>query len=259
MKPDRFATYVLNLEGSDTRLTSMRDALAEAGMTWERIEAVDGRTRNSESFQNYNALKCKRRIGRELNGGELGCYSSHLAALTAFLESDAFVALILEDDADLPRNARPLLHEILNYLEDDHRGNWDVVNLTGKRDDHFRTAKRLSEGVLRKSYYFPILATALLWSRAGATDFMSSDYGTGICGPYDAEVRSFCNKRGKGFSMDRPLIPPMGIASDIDASANSRNDIAGSRKKSSLKTKLFRHLPDKLRAKYNMISSKIFG
>lgn len=59
--------------------------------------------------------------------------------------------------------------------------------------------------------------------------------------------------------MDNPPIPPLGIAGDIDAGPEARDTMSRSRKRSSLKIKLVRHLPDKLRAKKNLFLSGTVG
>ncbi len=77
-----------------------------------------------------DAQRYRRRHGREVRPGEIGCYLSHIAAMQAFLATDASHALILEDDATL----LPALPEVLaRATSREAVSTWDVLKLESRR------------------------------------------------------------------------------------------------------------------------------
>ena len=77
----------------------MAGQLERTGHAVHRVPAVDGRLVSAETKVDRRLYR--RRHGRDVRPGEIGCYLSHLAAMQAFLATDAEHALILEDDATL--------------------------------------------------------------------------------------------------------------------------------------------------------------
>ena len=92
------ATFLINLDGSDDRLAGATALLNGIGLPFERLAAFDGRGIPADRLPDYDPQECRRRFGRHLSGGEVGCYQSHLAAARRFLASDARFGLVLEDD-----------------------------------------------------------------------------------------------------------------------------------------------------------------
>ena len=93
----RLAVFLINMDGASERLAAMEHKLARANLPFRRITGVDGRalTYPIPEFceRSYRLLH-----GRRTSPAEIGCYLSHVAAARAFLQGDADLALILEDD-----------------------------------------------------------------------------------------------------------------------------------------------------------------
>jgi glycosyl transferase family 25 len=89
--------YVINLEGAAKGWKHIQEIFAAAGMTFQRIEAVNGMTLKIERAD-FSECWYRSLHGRESNPSEVACYLSHLAALRLFLETTAEFALICEDD-----------------------------------------------------------------------------------------------------------------------------------------------------------------
>jgi len=89
--------YVINLEGAAKRWSHVQKIFPEAGITFSRAPAVDGKTLKLEPSI-YSEPWYRFLHGRETNPREVGCYLSHLKALQSFLETDSELALICEDD-----------------------------------------------------------------------------------------------------------------------------------------------------------------
>ena len=124
----RVATFLINLDRSPERLAAMASQLDVLNMPFTRIAAVDGRTIKVED--RVDTHRYRRRHGREVRAAEVGCYLSHLAAMQAFLATDASHALILEDDATL----LPALPDVLaRATSREAIGTWDVLKLESRR------------------------------------------------------------------------------------------------------------------------------
>ena len=69
-----FDVLVINLEGSDERLESVRHMLHREQVEWRRMPAVDGRHGMPEGDYDYDEAAAIIRHDRPLNTGEIGCY-----------------------------------------------------------------------------------------------------------------------------------------------------------------------------------------
>lgn len=87
---------VISLKEAATRRASMELRLTRAGFDWQFLDAHRALA-GGLTYDQRDAWIAK---GRPLVPQELGCYSSHYAAWTRFLASDAQQLLVLEDDVD---------------------------------------------------------------------------------------------------------------------------------------------------------------
>lgn len=94
----RLAIYLINMDGATDRLAAMRAKLAALGLDFQRIAGVDGRVIDFP-IPEFDESAYRLLHGRRRTPPEVGCYLSHVAGARAFLDSDAELALILEDDA----------------------------------------------------------------------------------------------------------------------------------------------------------------
>lgn len=254
-KAELLNTYIINLNDSTTRMSEITAKLNAHKIQFNRIEAVDGRKSSPIDFPEYNPKRSINRHGRNLTGGEIACYLSHVKALKEFVESGKKLALILEDDASFTSDFKSQLDQICDVIHKSE--NWDVINLVQFRKEWQQSWKHTNENTISRAYYFPMLATANLWSRDGAISFINGKFGRTVSGPFDTELRSFCALRGRGLSLEHPISYPSGIKSDIDDSQVTRTNAKGNRKNRPIKPRIVRHFPDYVNAYINMkIKSK---
>ena len=212
-----FPVFLINLAGSDDRLTSAQGQLDAAGIAFERIDAVDGRKRAAETFETYDDAAARLFFGRSMASGEVGCYLSHAKAAQAVLDSGAPYGLVLEDDFKAAPQAWPVLNDVIARLNAGVLPDWELVNLCRAPRMVTRPLARLTahggEHQLIRAYYFPILATAILWSRAGAQRFVT-DYARPV-GPVDHVYRRMMCDSGLGLALDPAPFGVTGVESDI--------------------------------------------
>ena len=218
--------YLINLAGADDRLAAATTHLSKAGLNFSRIEAVDGRGKESRSFPQYNHSNAVRFYGRGLTSGEIGCYLSHLACIERFLESDNEHCLVLEDDVVFPVDGAQTLKFLIEALQQSSASDWELVNL-GRRAKVFRSKIGNAGGsAVFRAHYFPITTTALLWSRRGAEAFWATR--DEISAPVDHFLRRFCCRRGGGIALDPPVVTNSGVESMIDQIAKTASNTANS-------------------------------
>jgi glycosyl transferase family 25 len=94
-------TYIINLPQSRERRRSMSEQLKGAGLSYEFVDAVDGRRIAPAERTKLVDEATVARYPHWLTPGQIGCALSHLQAYQRFLASGGCdeVALILEDDA----------------------------------------------------------------------------------------------------------------------------------------------------------------
>jgi glycosyl transferase family 25 len=124
----RVVAFVINLDRSPERLALMGSQLEALNMPFTRVPAIDARLASAEG--KFDPRLYRRRHGREVRLAEVGCYLSHLAAMQAFLATEARYALILEDDATL----LPALPDVLAQATTGGTAStWDVLKLESRR------------------------------------------------------------------------------------------------------------------------------
>jgi glycosyl transferase family 25 len=117
--------YVINLEGAVKRWKHIEQGFSAAGVDFIRVPAIDGNLVDVQESE-YSPAWYRLLHGRETNPPEIGCYLSHLKALRMFLETDAELALICEDDITLDDG----LATVLQRATDPPRF-WNILRLTG--------------------------------------------------------------------------------------------------------------------------------
>lgn len=210
---------LINLDRSAARLASVSHHLAEAGLIADRISAVDGEQLTCGQLAKYDRRGAGRLYRRLLGRGEIGCYLSHIEALTRFLATDATQALILEDDAAFDPEFGALVGRLAEVLA--VRGDWDVVNLgNGIRRSHSRSVWIGDDGSgyqLCHAHHFPSLTTALFWSRSGAAAFL--DYALPLVAPLDLRLKEWCIRTDRGLAFTVAPVKSIGTESCIDGLA----------------------------------------
>jgi GR25 family glycosyltransferase involved in LPS biosynthesis/protein tyrosine/serine phosphatase len=118
---------VINLDGSEDRLTWMTRQLEAHGIEFARSQAIDGKALRTWPSSIDPAL-FRRCFGRELRPADAACYLSHLSAMNQFLATDCSYAVIMEDDLTLSADASRVVSRLTAPGAPD---DWDMVKLTG--------------------------------------------------------------------------------------------------------------------------------
>ena len=191
-------TLVINLDDARQRLIETEQQLGDAGLSFERLAAIDGRKRGLADWAEYDPDRALRVLGGDLTSGEIACYLSHVKALNRFMETDKSQLLVLEDDVLIPVSSVTEILQVSEWLE--HQGNleWDVVNFSQSPSRFYTPVAALGMPNLNVAHYFPLWTSALLWSRSGAAAFLRDH--DAVFAPVDRYLRSWCSRRGKGFA-----------------------------------------------------------
>lgn len=206
-------TYLINLDGSDERLTRATEQLQAVNWAFERFSAYDGRGKELSSFANYDDAQTQQKLGRRLLNSELGCYLSHYGCAEKFLKSDADYLVVLEDDMKITADFKNSVDVLLNYLDNHKEFDWYLINLASKKKKLAKDIAKLGDATLWHAYYFPIRGLGLIWSRKGAEEFVA--LGKTMTMPVDIFFQSWLSKNGKGLGVWPPFVKPAGLDSDI--------------------------------------------
>lgn len=211
-----FVAYLINLDGSAERLQNATEELANAGINFVRIPAFDGRGKDPKQIVGYNDVATRRFMGRSLKGGEIGCYKSHLDCAQRFLDTNQSYGLVFEDDIRVDQDFYDIVSKAIEWLEST-KIDWELIHLGAdklKIYTHLHSLEGVQPRDLVQAHYFPMTTSALLWSRAGALNFVSN-YAE-ICMPVDNLMREIMVRSNKGLTIWPPLVAQRGMESDID-------------------------------------------
>ena len=235
--------YVINLDSSTKRLDEFYAAFNKISLKIEKISAVDGKLIDIETFSDENL--CKKQMGRGLQPGEVGCYLSHKKAIEQFLSTDAPYAIVFEDDAipnvGFEKTVTTIIEKFLK-----HNNAAAAVNLGAMDFKYSSKVLAINVNVLRCTHRFPMLATAVLWTRHGAETFLEN--ALPITMPYDNFLRYLFSGTNTAFSIQPPVIRFSGVESDIAARNENIRRSARNRSKFYFYRKQRRTIRDKISA-----------
>lgn len=103
MAGNELKAYLINLDRSKERLQRMYQQFEKAGLVFERVAAIDGKTLSDDEVANV-----KLNLGWEqpLNRSELGCFLSHRKCLEQIVQSGEQFAAVFEDDVKFSGTAK---------------------------------------------------------------------------------------------------------------------------------------------------------
>jgi glycosyl transferase, family 25 len=214
----KVAYFLINLDDNTERLATAARQLNEQNITFRRISAFDGRQLQPSDHPLYNREKCLHYMGRELVGGEIGCYMSHLKCVEEFLTGDYDYAVVLEDDFKISDALHQKVMATLEWLEH-HGETWSLINIGNEKLKistpltHIRVNS--DTHALHRAHYFPMTTTGLLWNREGAKQF--TELATEIFAPVDNYFRFWLTRENTGLAFKPPLVSAIGAQSVIDA------------------------------------------
>ncbi|MGP4667603.1 glycosyltransferase family 25 protein [Agrobacterium pusense] len=120
----KLAVFLINMDSAKKRLADMNARLDALGLTAERIAGVNGRELKYP-IPEFSEISYMLMHGRRTSPPEIGCYLSHVACANKFMEGDADIALILEDDVVFEDDFLDAIDEaVLNGSD------WDILRLT---------------------------------------------------------------------------------------------------------------------------------
>ena len=158
---------LINLNQSKERLLDAQQKLVSADLSFERIEAVDGRALSSDDL-NRIATWDKKAFFKPMSPGEIGCFLSHIAAAERIVSQRWPLALVLEDDFELRPDFKSLLAEIVNSGTQLP----DLVKLEGTLTGGDVVQKFPSGCALVRHRRPPVRTVAQLWTLEGAKKFL---------------------------------------------------------------------------------------
>jgi len=214
----RIVYYLINLDDNTQRFDTAFRQLADQGIEFIRVSAFDGRKLQAVNHPLYNQQRCLAYMGRELVGGEIGCYMSHLQCAQRFLETDADFAVVLEDDFKTSHELKKKIEATVDFLEKSNE-DWTLINIGNEK---LKISSKITDiqiaddrHELHRAHYFPMTTTGLLWNRKGASAFIRS--ATEIFAPVDNYFRYWLTRTNTGLAFRPPLVSAIGAESVIDA------------------------------------------
>lgn len=103
---------LINLDRDVQKLTSVTERLQSAGITFERIPAVDGSALTQDDLHRRCTATCKHYCPK----GAIGCFLSHVEAWRVVASRGLARALVLEDDVGFTTGGVELISEALEEL-----------------------------------------------------------------------------------------------------------------------------------------------
>ena len=119
----KWKIFVINLAESKERLGACAQQLDDAGLSFERIDAVDGSSMSADKLSELYQF-AKSDYYKELSPGEIGCCLSHQQVCKKIIEDKLDFAVVLEDDFVLQDTASKAI-QTLAELETA----WDIIKL----------------------------------------------------------------------------------------------------------------------------------
>lgn len=163
--------YVINLARSADRRARISAELTGLGVEFEVFEAADGSQLSDEEMALYSSPLSRKKNGRELSVGEIGCALSHLRLYQKLLDSSEEAFLILEDDAEFGIAGVEILRR-----RDQFSSDWELVNFcTDARTKPF--GDRVWD-IYRLAHFSGLAngTVAYLINRAGAKKLLSHGF-----------------------------------------------------------------------------------
>ncbi|TAN40209.1 MAG: glycosyltransferase family 25 protein [Nitrospirae bacterium] len=117
--------FLINLERAKERLVSAQRSLEGAGFSVVRVDAVDGRAPGFAA-EDFSERSLRLLHGKRPNPSEIGCYFSHIRAISLFMESGDEFGLIAEDDITVAESCGELIAKCVGFRE-----HWDMLRLSG--------------------------------------------------------------------------------------------------------------------------------
>ncbi len=214
----KFKIFVINLDTSLDRLTSIQDSCDRLELSFQRVSAVRGSDLGKEEKAKvYNLRDNLKKYDKALNDGEIGCYLSHAECWKKIIEDELDYALVLEDDAILT-DVLPLYIEKL--AASCHE--WDYIKLShGSKIKPVIKSSDLGDGLfLQKSLKLNSTTTGQFISFRGAEKLLLSAFS--ISRPVDIDIQHWYEKSLRCFVVSPFPVLNHDFESEINQFADRR-------------------------------------
>lgn len=223
LKNMKYRAFVINLDGSEGRMSSIKSSLDMQMIPFSRVSAVDGRGLSPDLFDEYHDSKSKKYYGRALSGAEVACYLSHIKALKLFLESDADVGIIFEDDVKIDENFKEVFLDSVDKILYKNK-NWGFIHFRPRRHRYKSFVSNVLDRKIYQLHEFPVHTGGIAYSRAGAK--LAIGGSNTVYAPWDIYLKDIVANNDNGFGIIPHLIYGSDLKSDISP-VGSRGEIIG--------------------------------
>lgn len=132
--------FLINLDKRSDRMRHMARILADAGISFERVPAVDGQHISDKDFKSNVLERPDRR--RAVTRGEYACMQSHRLCFEKIVSGEDEYAIVLEDDIHLAVGAEAVLASSAWIPRDVDIVKFETGTFTGNRPRSVELSKR---------------------------------------------------------------------------------------------------------------------
>ncbi len=213
-------TYLINLDDATQRRRHFETQARQAGIEFNRVPAFDGRNMRPAHLPGYDDRIARRVYGRSLTGAEIGVYLSHLECARRFLATGKPFGLVFEDDITFDETLPDLLEKFDTWARTGNE-QFDLVHLSPERRKYYEKTYMIDTvHEICVSYYLPMTAGAILWSRSGARKLVTEH--AEIRMPVDVTLRDHYSRAGRALFVWPPVARQGAFMSSIDEPGGKR-------------------------------------
>ncbi|CAM3778513.1 MULTISPECIES: glycosyltransferase family 25 protein [Pseudoalteromonas] len=189
---------VINLAHSPERLTTSQQQLAKYGLSFERIDAIDGAILTPAQLnRHYSAVLNKQNYHYSLSVGQIGCYLSHRKAWQTIVERQLDYAIVLEDDFILDTDLNNTIKNIEQLPFD-----WQMIKLSAYQNRTRPVAYQVplqheQQLVIHKKLMTGCCATAISYQGAKQLLAATDTFGR----PVDCDLQHIWETQVAGYSL----------------------------------------------------------
>jgi glycosyl transferase family 25 len=206
---------LINLSESKARLERSQQELARAGLTFERLEAVDGRKMSKDELDKITQWD-KSAFFKPLSPGEVGCYLSHIAAAEKIVRENWPYALVFEDDFRLTSQ----FSEIISVTLKEAPQGFHIIKLQGNVRGGEALVNLNSDYEIIRHRCISSQTVAQLWSLEGAKVFLN--IARPLRRPVDVQLKHWWEGPLNVFQVSPPIV--------LDGDAKGTTSTIGARK-----------------------------
>lgn len=196
-------------------MAAVKDQFDRVGWHYERFRAIE--PDEVDTHPEFDCKRFRRLHNRAIRKGELGCALSHKGCLETFLATDEDHCLVFEDDVCFDERTFPTILATVAWLDARRDVAWHCINLSSSHPKRYRDLAMIEGRMLRRSWQFPLLTSALLWNRQGAAAFLGFLTEHRIYTPVDNQLRHLLGRTARGLSFDSPPVGLTASVSEISA------------------------------------------